>query len=37
MLTGARLQPDIVPADLRLEAGDPVQGFAVRATKAVWD
>jgi predicted TPR repeat methyltransferase len=33
VLTGARLQPEIVPAELRLEAGDPVQGFVVRATK----
>jgi predicted TPR repeat methyltransferase len=34
VLTGARLQPEIAPAELRLEAGDPVQGFVVRATKA---
>ncbi|HET9358703.1 MAG TPA: tetratricopeptide repeat protein [Vicinamibacterales bacterium] len=34
VLTGARLQPEIVPAELRLEAGDPVEGFVVRATKA---
>ena len=33
VLQGARLRPEIVPAELRLEAGDPVQGFVVRATR----
>ena len=27
------LRPEIVPAELRLEAGDPVAGLVVRATK----
>jgi predicted TPR repeat methyltransferase len=33
VLVAAKLQPEIVPADLRLEAGDPVAGLVVRATK----
>jgi len=33
VLMEAKLQPEIVPADLRLEAGDPVAGLVVRATK----
>ena len=33
VLHGARLRSEIVPAELRLEAGDPVQGFVVRATR----
>jgi predicted TPR repeat methyltransferase len=33
VLRGANLLPEIVPAHLRLEAGDPVQGLVVRATK----
>ena len=33
VLQGARLRPEIVPAELRLEAGDPVQGFVVRAIR----
>jgi predicted TPR repeat methyltransferase len=33
VLTAANLRPEIVPAELRLEAGDPVQGLVVRATK----
>ena len=33
VLADANLRPEIVPADLRLEAGDPVQGLVVRATK----
>jgi predicted TPR repeat methyltransferase len=33
VLTAAGLLPEIVPAELRLEAGDPVQGLVVRATK----
>jgi predicted TPR repeat methyltransferase len=37
VLKGARLRADIVPAELRLEAGEPVRGFVVRATKAVED
>jgi predicted TPR repeat methyltransferase len=32
-LERVQLRPEIVPAELRLEAGDPVQGFVVRATK----
>ena len=32
-LAGAQLQPDFRSATLRLEAGDPVEGFVVRATK----
>jgi predicted TPR repeat methyltransferase len=34
VLAGANLRPEIVAADLRLEAGDPVHGLVVRATKA---
>jgi predicted TPR repeat methyltransferase len=33
VLADANLQPEIVPAELRLEAGDPVAGLVVRATK----
>jgi predicted TPR repeat methyltransferase len=33
VLANADLQPEIVPAELRLEAGDPVAGLVVRATK----
>jgi predicted TPR repeat methyltransferase len=33
VLADADLQPEIVPAELRLEAGDPVAGLVVRATK----
>jgi predicted TPR repeat methyltransferase len=33
VLTGANLLSEIVPAELRLEAGDPVRGLVVRATK----
>ena len=33
VLANANLQPEIVPAELRLEAGDPVPGLVVRATK----
>jgi SAM-dependent methyltransferase len=33
VLTGADLEPDIVPAQLRLEAGEPVQGLVVCARK----
>jgi predicted TPR repeat methyltransferase len=33
LLEGANLQPEIVPAELRLEAGDPVAGLVVRARK----
>ena len=33
VLVDAQLQPEIVEAELRLEAGDPVAGFVVRATK----
>jgi predicted TPR repeat methyltransferase len=33
VLERAQLRAEIVPAELRLEAGDPVQGFVVRATK----
>ncbi len=33
VLTDANLRPEITPAELRLEAGDPVQGLVVRATK----
>ena len=33
VLADANLRPEIVPAELRLEAGDPVQGLVVRATK----
>jgi predicted TPR repeat methyltransferase len=34
VLADANLRPEIVPAELRLEAGDPVPGLVVRATKA---
>ena len=33
VLADATLQPEIVSAELRLEAGDPVPGLVVRATK----
>ena len=33
VLADANLRPEIVPAQLRLEAGDPVPGLVVRATK----
>jgi len=33
VLAEANLRPEIVPAELLLEAGDPVAGFVVRATK----
>ena len=33
VLSDANLRPEIVPAELRLEAGNPVQGLVVRATK----
>jgi predicted TPR repeat methyltransferase len=33
VLRDANLRPEIVPAELRLEAGDPVPGWVVRATK----
>jgi len=33
VLAGAGLRSEIVPAELRLEAGDPVPGLVVRATK----
>jgi predicted TPR repeat methyltransferase len=33
VLADANLRSEIVPAELRLEAGDPVQGFVVRGTK----
>jgi predicted TPR repeat methyltransferase len=33
VLADANLQTEILPADLRLEAGDPVPGLVVRATK----
>jgi len=35
VLAAANLRPEIVPAELRLEAGDPVQGLVVRATKRI--
>ncbi len=34
VLAGANLRPEIVPAELRLEAGDPVAGLVVSATKS---
>jgi predicted TPR repeat methyltransferase len=34
VLASAGLRPEIVPAELRLEAGDPVAGLVVRATRA---
>ena len=33
VLAEANLRPEIAPAELRLEAGDPVAGLVVRATK----
>jgi predicted TPR repeat methyltransferase len=33
VLSAASLRPEIVPAELRLEAGEPVKGLVVRATK----
>ena len=33
VLANANLRPEIVPAELRLEAGDPVSGLVVRGTK----
>src|SRR5436189_1242212 len=33
VLTGAALRPEIVSADLRLEAGEPVAGLVVQGTK----
>ncbi len=33
VLSAAGLRPEIVPAELRLEAGEPVKGLVVRATK----
>jgi predicted TPR repeat methyltransferase len=33
VLANANLEPAIVPAELRLEAGDPVPGLVVRATR----
>ena len=33
MLVNAGLHPEIEAAELRLEAGDPVQGLVVRGTK----
>jgi predicted TPR repeat methyltransferase len=33
VLANANLQSEIVPAELRLEAGDPVSGLVVRGTK----
>jgi predicted TPR repeat methyltransferase len=33
VLADAKLRPEIVPAELRLEAGDPVVGLVVRAAK----
>jgi hypothetical protein len=33
VLADANLRPEIMPAELRLEAGDPVAGLVVRATK----
>ena len=33
VLADANLRPEIVPAQLRLEAGEPVPGLVVRATK----
>ena len=38
VLAAANLRPEIVPAELRLEAGDPVAGLVVRSTKTPgWD
>ncbi len=33
VLSGANLRPEIVPAELRLEAGEPVKGLVVQAEK----
>jgi len=33
VLANANLQPRIIPAELRLEAGDPVAGFVVKGSK----
>jgi predicted TPR repeat methyltransferase len=33
VLSAARFRPEVVPAELRLEAGEPVKGLVVRATK----
>jgi predicted TPR repeat methyltransferase len=33
VLTAAHLRPEIVPAELRLEAGEPVAGLVVQGTK----
>lgn len=35
VLASANLRSEILPAELRLEAGDPVAGFVVRGTKTV--
>jgi predicted TPR repeat methyltransferase len=35
VLTETALRPEIVPAELRLEAGEPVAGFVVQGTKEV--
>jgi predicted TPR repeat methyltransferase len=35
VLADAGLEPEIVPAELRLEAGEPVAGLVVRATRAL--
>ena len=35
VLAAAGLRPEVVPAELRLEAGDPVAGLVARGTKAV--
>ena len=35
LLAAARLQPEITHAELRTEAGAPVEGLVIRATKAV--
>jgi predicted TPR repeat methyltransferase len=34
VLADAGLRPEIVPAELRLEAGEPVPGLVVRGAKA---
>jgi hypothetical protein len=36
VLADASLRSEIVPAELRLEAGDPVSGLVVRAAKPPW-
>jgi predicted TPR repeat methyltransferase len=36
VLSAAGLRPDIRQAELRLEAGEPVKGLVVRATKTDW-